>query len=596
MRKILLTTTAAVAALSTTPALAEDAAVDEVVVTATRLPSDVDLVTGARVVDRAELEARQTAFAAEVLATLPGVAIARTGAFGGVGAIRIRGAGPDKTLVLIDGVPAGDPADPNGAYDPASLQTADLERIEVLSGPQSSLWGSEAIGGVVALTTRELSGWRLEAEGGSLDTARAFAAAGVSEDRYALNGSVSAFRTDGVSKAAGGAEDDGFETFTANLGGRVRLSDIASLDARIRYTDSDIDIDGFPPPAFQLGDTPHRNTSRAWSGFVRGRFDALGLAHTLSLSAYDLTRENLTDFPARFEADRQVLRWTAEREGLVVGAERQATEADLSGRIKEDLSVTSAFVVVRRELAPVTLTASLRHDEPDRFKGKTTGRLSAAWALGGGFTLTGSAGQGFKIPTISQFACDFCFAPAVPLVPEKAAGYDLRLGWRAERASAALTAYRLEVKDQIAYQGLRYVNIARTRSTGLEAEADAQLTEALRLRLAYAWTDAVDRTTDISLIRVPDHAGAATLIWTQGRLSGAFTVHAESSQTDTARDGFTRVTRKGFAVADLAGAFQLTERVTLTARLENLADERYEESFGYGEPGRAVYFGIRLRN
>lgn len=596
MRKTLLSTTAAAVAALSTPALAEDAAVDEVVVTATRLPTDVDLVTGARVVDRAELDARQTPFAAEVLATLPGVAIARTGAFGGVGAIRIRGAGPDKTLVLIDGVPAGDPADPNGAYDPASLQTADLERIEVLSGPQSSLWGSEAIGGVVALTTRELDGWRLEAEAGSLDAARAFAGAGIAQDRYALNGSVTALRTDGVSKAAGGAEDDGFETVTANLGGRVALSDTASLDGRVRYTDSDIDIDGFPPPAFELADTPHRNTSRAWSGFVRGRFEALGLAHALSLSAYDLTRKNLTDFPARFEADRQVLRWTAEREGLVLGAERQATEADLSGRITADLSVTSAFVVVRRELAPVTLTASLRHDEPDRFKGKTTGRLSAAWALGAGFTLTGSAGQGFKIPTISQFACDFCFAPPVALVPEKATGYDLRLGWRAERASAAVTAYRLEVKDQIAYQGLRYVNIARTRSSGVEAEADVQVTEAVRVRLAYAWTDAVDRTTDASLIRVPDHGGAASLIWDGGRLSGAFTVRAESSQTDTARDGFTRVTRKGFAVADVAGAFELTEQVTLTARVENLADERYAESFGYGEPGRAVYVGIRLRN
>ncbi|HEY8615713.1 TonB-dependent receptor plug domain-containing protein [Phenylobacterium sp.] len=600
MRKTTLFLTAAALAAASTPALAAEAAdaaaLDEVVVTATRLPSDPDLVTGARVIGRAELEARQTPFATDVLSTLPGVAVARTGAYGGVGAIRIRGAGPDKTLVLIDGVPAGDPADPGGAFDPASLQTMDLERIELLSGPQSSLWGSEAIGGVVALTTRELDGWRLDLEGGQRDTARGFLGVGRASDSGALSATITGFRTDGISKAAGGAEADGFETVTANLSGRLSLSATASLEAKLRYTDSEVEIDGFPAPAFELADTEDRNTSRAWSGLIRGRFEALGFSQAVSLSAYDLDRKNISDFPSRFSADRQVLRWTAERDGLVLGAERQETEANLSGRVEQDLSVTSAFGVVRREVDVLTVTASLRYDDPDQFKGRATGRVSAAARLPAGFTLTGSAGTGFKIPTISQFACDFCFAPPLALKPEKAEGYDLRLGWRGERVRAAFTAYRLDVKDQITYQGLRYINIARTRSEGLEAEADADMTDNLTLRLAYARTDAVDRSTDASLIRVPDHMGAATFTWTGKRLTGALTVRAESSQTDTARDGFTRVTRKGFVTADLAAAFALNDRVSLTGRVENLTDEGYSESFGYAEPGRTVFLGVRLRN
>ncbi|HEY8573861.1 TonB-dependent receptor plug domain-containing protein [Phenylobacterium sp.] len=581
--------TAALAALIPATAAAEE--VDEVIVTATRLPSGVDLVTGARVVDRAELEARQTPFAAEVLATIPGVGIARTGPFGGIGAIRIRGATPDKTLVLIDGVPAGDPADPNGTFDPAFLQLADIERIEVLSGPQGSLWGSEAIGGVVAFTTRELAGWRLEAEAGSFATARGVAAAGHAEEAWALNGSLAGFRTDGVSKAASGAEDDAFQTVTATVGGRW-----GRFDGRLRYTDAEVEIDGFAPPTFQLGDTADRNTSRSWSGFGRATLDGLGFTHRVSLSAYDLVRENLSSFPSRFEADRQVLRWTAERGPLVLGLERQETHADLSGRAAEDLSVSSAFAVGRTALGPLTLTASLRHDDPDRFGAKTTGRLSAAWDLGRGFVATASAGQGFKIPTISQVLCDFCFAPPVPLRPEEAEGYDLRLGWRSDRFAAAVTAYRLDVKDQIAYVGLRYVNIARTRSEGLEAEADLQLTEGLRLKLAYARTDVVDASTNQSLIRVPDHSGAASLFWTGERLAASVTVRAESSQTDTDVDGFSRVVRDGFAVADLAASWSVSDRVSLTARLENLTDERYSETYGYGEPGRALYVGLRLRN
>jgi len=593
MRALLLST----AALAALPALAhaEDAAVDAVIVTATRLPAALDEVTGARVVDEPELRARAIPFAADVLATVPGVAIARNGAFGGISAIRIRGASPDKTLVLVDGVPVGDAADPNGTFDPASLQTADLARIEVLSGPQGSLWGSEAIGGVVAFTTRELSGWRVEAEGGSFDTARLFAGAGLSRDDRALSASVAAFRTDGISKADTGIEKDGFETVTANLAGRVQLGRV-KLDGRVRYTDSDIDIDGFPPPAFELGDTLDRNTSRAWQGQVRAQADALGLKHTVGYSLYDLHRKNVSDFPAAFDARRQVLRWTGDTDRLVVGAEHQETRAELSDGTRLDLSNTAVFGVIRQQFQRLTLTASARHDDPEAFKARTTGRLAAALDAGHGFTLTASAGTGFKTPTISQAVCAFCFAPPVPLSPEKAEGYDLRLGWRNARLSAALTAYRLTVRDQIAYQGLRYINIARTRSEGLEGELDARLTEGLRLKLAAAWTDAIDKSTGQSLLRVPDRSGAAALFWEDGPWTAAFTVRAESSQSDTARDGFSRIVRKGFATADLAGSYAVNERVTLTARVENLADRGFQETFGYNEPGRAVYVGVRLRN
>jgi vitamin B12 transporter len=209
-------------------------------------------------------------------------------------------------------------------------------------------------------------------------------------------------------------------------------------------------------------------------------------------------------------------------------------------------------------------------------------------------TLTASAGSGFKTPTISQAVCDFCFAPPVPLRPETAEGYDLRLGWRTGRLSAAATAWRLAVKDQIAYAGLRYVNIARTRSSGLELEADARLTDALRLKLAYAMTDAVDASTGRSLLRIPDHSGSAAVFWTQGRWDAALTLRAESSQADTDLDGVSPVVRKGFAVADLAASFRLNDRVTLGARIENLADARYQETYGFGETGRAAFVSLRL--
>lgn len=588
--------TAALAAFAAAPAQAETP-VDEVVITATRLPLDPAVITGAHVIDRAEIEARNVSFAADLLSTIPGVSIARTGAFGGVAAIRIRGASPDKTLVLVDGVPVGDAGAPNGDYDPSSLQTNDLERIEVLSGPQGSLWGSEAIGGVVSFTTRELHGLEAALEGGSLSTVRGFAGAGTRNDQYALSATVTGFRTDGVSKADTGTEDDGFKTWTGNLAGRLTVSPQARLDARLRYTRSTVETDGFAPPTFALADTPDRAKTRAWQGFVRATVDAFGLTHELSASAYDLRRKNISSFPSVVDADRQVFRWTAAKaDMLIVGAERQESSADLSTGLSRNLSNTAVFAVGQAKLDRLTFTGSFRHDDPEAFKAKTTGRVAAAVDLGRGFMAVASAGTGFKTPTVSHVVCDFCFAPPTPLEPERAEGYDLRLGWENDRVSASLTVYRLLVRDQISYLGGRYTNIAKTSSNGLEAEFDAGLTDSLRLKLAYAWTDAIDRSTDRSLLRVPDHSGSAALFWDEGPWSASLTLRGESSQSDTARDGFSRTVRKGFVTAHVGGAYEVSENFSLTARVENLADKRFSETLGYREPGIAAYVGVRLRN
>ena len=143
---------------------------------------------------------------------------------------------------------------------------------------------------------------------------------------------------------------------------------------------------------------------------------------------------------------------------------------------------------------------------------------------------------------------------------------------------------------------LRYINIARTRSTGLEAETDARLTSSLRLKLAYAYTSAEDATTGAELLRIPRHSGAASLFWNEGKWGAALSLRAESSQADVDRDGFTRLRRPSFAVADLSGSYRLSDQLTLTARVENLTDKRYEESFGFNEAGRAGCGGVRLRN
>ena len=609
MRRALLLTTAAAAVLplSAHARTPDDPAdpLEEVVVTATRLPAIVQDTPGARVIDRDAIDRRGAVFAADILSDLPGLSVVRSGAFGGVAQVRMRGAGPGKTLVLVDGVPVNDPAEVNGAFDFGGFDLADVERIEALSGPQSSLWGSDAIGGVIAFTTRETDGLALDLEAGSFGTRRGRLAVGRVEADRALGAWVSHATADGISAADardGNPERDGLTSTTAGAKGRYAFSPAVSVDGTLRWTDAEVDLDGYPAPAFMLADTPDRQSSEQWSGVARLSLSAAGLTHQFSLSAHEIERETVSDFPSAFDASRQAWRWQAEGAAggvdFVVGAEREETEGRLSTGLTGELGTTSAFATARVEpVEGLTLTGALRHDATDDFGAKTTGRLSAALDAGAGVTLSAAWGTGFKAPSISQAVCDFCFAPPPwpALTPESAEGREAAIGWRSPdgRLEGRATLYRLEVEDQIAWVAGRYVNLAETATDGVELEGRARLGGGFDLTMAYGWTDARDETGGDRLLRVPEHAGSATLGWSGERLTAALTVRAESDQADS--DGFAAVERAGFVTASLTGSYALTDAVTLTARFENLADEGYQQVYGYGEPGRSGYLGLRLR-
>ncbi len=587
-------------------ALADDPTeVEEAVITVGRLPTTPADAPGLRVISADQIEALQASFAADVLNTVPGLGLYSEGAFGGLTSVRIRGASTDKTLVLIDGVPMNDPATPSGAYDFSSLDLAQVERIEILSGPQGSLWGSAAIGGVISFTTREAEGLSATVEGGSFATLRGFVSVGARGPDHAVSAFVSAFRTDGVSQADeadGAREEDGFETWTAGVAGRARLSPAIEMDGRLRYSAAGIETDGFPPPLYVLVDTADRAETRTWSGFARARIDGpWGLTHSLSVSLYDIARESFGSFPGAFTGDRQVWRWTAEHDqageawGLVAGVEHERIRGDASFT-DAALATTSVFAVGR--FSPndrLSATLGLRHDAPEDFDGETTVRLSLMADLGRGWRATASFGQGFKTPTISQIVCDFCFTPAVALSPETAEGWDATLGWRSagRRFEASVTGYHLDVSDQISYVGGHYENIASTSTDGVEADLRADLGAGFSVKAGYAFTDAVDNSTGLRLLRAPEHSGSVSLFWAGERLDGALTLRAESEQRDVI--GFGTGERPGFATVDLAAGYALTARVKLTARIENLTDAHYQEAAGYGQPGRSAYAGIRLR-
>lgn len=589
-----------------------------VIVTATRLPSPLEVTPDAYVIDDKQIQATQATFASQVLSTVPGLSVFSNGMFG-LTSVRMRGASSDKTLVLIDGIPVNDASQPEGSFDFAGLDLADVSRIEVLSGPQASLWGSDAIGGVISFTTREPDGVRADFEGGSFGTTRISGAVGRSTDRWALGLTASDFASQGVSAADsrnGNTEPDGFRDLTLGARGRVVVNDVITLDGQLRYMKSRTDIDGYAPPAFVLGDTNDVARSEGALGYIRAQINGpFGVHHELSFSDDHLKRGDTGQSGVfGYTSERQVYRWTqglgavADPLSFESGVEYENDDASISTGDHIGLHNLSVFALGRaRPIAPLTVTGAVRYDKPSAYQGVTTGRVAAAYDLGWGFSLQASAGQGFKTPTISETVCDFCFpsGPSVGLRPEHADGYDAGLGWRSGDGRYALraTGYGLDIRDEIVYSPtfpFRYINLARTRSRGVELQGEAALGWGLRLKASYGYTDAKDVAAAGQpaqrALRVPLNSGSASLLWANGPADAALSLRSEGDQADTGLDGFSPVTRAGFSVVDLAGGYALTDHVRVTGRIENLADTHYQQVFGFGEPGRAVYVGIHFRD
>ena len=591
-------------ALAAGPAAAQGAnAVSDVVVTATRLPAPLADTPGAVVIDRAEIERRNAIVAADVLATVPGLSLSRNGDFGGVTSVRLRGAPSDKTLVLIDGVPVNDPSQPAGGYDFGSLDLADVQKIEVLEGPQGALWGAGAIGGVIDIQTRDPQGLRAGAEYGAFDTWRATGAAGVSDAQKALGVSISDLHSGGISKADawfGNTERDPFDNLTVGASARLEPAGGVKLEARVRYNHARTAYDSFGGPTGVI-DGPDVADVEAVSGLVRASLDAgpLGFTHAFTLDAATIDRRYFGPFPLSARGGLTDLRWLAQQDqarplALALGVERQ-DDHENTGDGRQARGATAGFAIARWAPDPrIEATASVRYDDPDQYAGRATARIGGRATLGRGFSLAASFGQGFKPPSLYQstYPCLECTRPGPnpALKPETARGWDATLSWAdaTGRADASLTVYRLSLSNRIDYlYPLGYLNVARARSVGADGQVRVNLPAGFTLRATGSWTDAEDSLTGAQL-GVPRYAGTVGLDWTGGRLQGALLARAQSGVRSLPQ----RV--GGFTVAELTGGYRLSARARLTLRVENLFDRRYEVAYGYGEPGRSAYAGVAL--
>ncbi|MAN74706.1 MAG: TonB-dependent receptor [Henriciella sp.] len=582
------------------PVVVEGSRLDQ---TATEVGSSVSIIS------EEDLEQLNLDFALDAVATAPGVTINQNGAFGGSASVRIRGASSGQTLVLIDGVPVGDPSTTDGSFNFAYLDTANIERIEILKGPQSTLWGSDAIGGVVSLTTKQPEpgfGGSAFAEYGSFNTLRGGASVEGANDTGDFRLSATGISTDGISKADednGNTEDDAYDSTTLSAKGGLNLPNKARLEATVLYNDAESEYDSYSGGAQgNVADGDEVTQNETLSGNVSLELPLLDdRFENLFLVGYsDITRENFTDGAQSYfaEGDRTLYRYQGtfninDMNTLSFGAEREETTAN-----DEDAALDSLFALY--ELKPVeslTLTAGVRNDDDNRFGSETTARVAAAWNPTDQVTVRSSWGQGFKAPSLYQttYICTFCglTEPNRDLKPETSEAFDIGVDWRSSdgRVEAGVTYFDQDTENLIDFSYTAgYDNIAQVESKGVELFAGYVLTDWLSVNGNYTYIDAEDGDGN-ELTRLPEHSGNVSLsVDPDGPFSGAVLVRYngdEANTNGTTLDGWTRV--------DLTGRYALNESVELYGRVENLFDEDYQQILGYGTPGLSGSVGLRLR-
>ncbi|MEO1323102.1 MAG: TonB-dependent receptor [Pseudomonadota bacterium] len=563
--------------------------------TATEVGSSVSIITAD------DIERLGFDFALDAIAAAPGVTINQNGAFGGQASVRIRGAASEQTLVLVDGIPVNDPSSPGGGFNFARVDTENIERIEVLKGPQSTLWGTDAIGGVVSITTKspeEGFGGTAFGEYGSFNTFRGGASIENGADMGDFRLAVSGTSSDGISKADeddGNTEDDSYESLTVSAKGGINFAKDARISADIIWTDASSEFDGFGPTGFAdadaVADTEELSGNVSLTGTL---FDGM-LDNLLVLGFSEIDRMNsgADAFPLDTGGDREIYRYQGtlsinEDNTLAFGAEREETEVNGDGS-----SIDGLFGLYEWQATDtLTLTGGLRVDDHNTFGTETTGRVAVAFNPNPQWTFRASWGQGFKAPTLFQLSGGGFAAPNPDLQPETSEAFDVGIDWRSPdgRYEASITAFDADIEDLISFAFSGYFNEAQVDTTGVEIAGRVQLTDWASVDLSYAYIDATDTDGD-PLRRIPEHSGDVTVsIDPDGPFSGSILVRyndEEPNSATTSVDSWTRV--------DLAGSYDVSETVEVFARVENLFDEDYQQILTYGTPDLSGYLGIRLR-
>ena len=576
--------------------------VKEIIVKGARIDTSEDnFGSSIFILDSEEIRLRGIRSAIDAISSSPGVTTKKNGSFGGVGSVRIRGASSSQTLVLIDGIPVNDASSPGGGYNFEYLDTSNIDRIEVLRGSQSTLWGSDAIGGVVNIYTKsaEKNSINLLSEIGSFGLRKINSELGIASNNSKFLFLVDDTSLDGISKADkkdGNIEKDGFETNSYSFKGDIDLNNI-QIKGLLSYIKSDVEYDSF---GFVTGvqDGDERSITEEFIGNLIIKFNLFDdkLVNTFSVNQSDISRDYFTNDNLTFGADgeRKLYRYQGNIgfggfNKIAFGLEKEESSVNA-----DKLSIDSYFFLYQfQPIKDLVISAGIRNDDNKGFNSKTTRKISAAYRVFDNLSIKTSWGEGFKVPTIFQttFFCCGAESANTNIRPEESTSYDLGFDFSLkDKFSFSLVYFKKDINDQINFSfGLGgYENIDFVESDGFEVSANSEITEEINLYLNYSYIDSIDGRGQ-RLINIPKDSGELALTYNSSfNLSGSLTIKYNGSEISTYGnlDSWSR--------ADINLFYKLNKFSEVYFRVENLLDKNYQQVFGYGTPDRSGLIGVKV--
>lgn len=600
---------------------------DRVALPSREVGSSVTVITGE------EMQRRQIRVVADALRDVPGVSVSRTGPRGLFTQVRIRGNEGNQTKVFIDGVEANDPSG-DVEFDFANLLAADVERVEIIRGPQSAIWGSDAVGGVINVTTKrgkrgtQVGGYL---EAGSFDTYSGNAAVGGAGKNYRYSASATFFKTQGVNMSRFGTETDGYENGTLNLSGAIDPTDNLELSVNGMYIDNTVQSDpqDFTSGLFVDGDQERHGNQfygRAqgklktfggqWEHILGGNYTNTDFKNTVDkeFSSTNAGSKSRIDYQSNLFFSTPGVASAQHTLSLFAEYSRESFKNQSAGFPAADQKQSSTTASVAGEYLVglwqrVFLTFSTRYDDNDLFQNATTYRVTGAYLHPeSGSRLHASIGTGVKNPGFFDL---FGFIPGTftsnpNLQPEQSKGWDLGYEQKffRDRLVMDLTYFRSVLTDEIIFipappPGQPNVENQDGKSNrqGVEFSAKALLTDSLTLGAAYTWTDATNPDGSAELRR-PETVASLVFNYVlpsrRGNVNLNIQYNGPMQDLDFSTFPATRRNLSGFTLVNLSGAYDVNKNVQLFGRIENMLNQQYEEVWSAQSPGIGLFAGVRL--
>ena len=543
----------------------------------------------------------------DTLARLPGVHVSANGGFGQLASIRVRGADERYVPVYIDGVQVADPSGATVGFDFGQTLTSDISRIEVLSGSQSALYGGSAVGGVIAITTRqpqrEGQTHAASVEIGSHDTRAASYSYGLKTDRTEQAVTLSHLHTGGISATRSGTERDAAEATRLSWSGSIAARDDLTVGASAFHQRGWADYDGYDQN-FALADADNRAHRRETGGGVFAQYTVGDSTHILDATAYDIDRRYVTDLDeTRFEGGRQALRYrgttrVSDRLTLVYGADTTREIAE-TGALGGEISsrTNGAFAEAIATQGVFNLSASLRRDHNSDFGSYSTARVAVAAQLGD-TTLRGAASTGFRAPSLAERYDDYGYYTGNPdLDPEESTSVEIGIDHDyGIKGRVSATLFQIHTDNLITYTDAVFPNTVVNVSgqsvrKGLELSGTYAMSDLLTGWGSYTYLDGT-AASGARLSRIPRHdlalgvdASFGAPAGEAGETTAGVSLRHASGIVDAGE-------LPGFSVVDARMSYRLNGAVAYL-RAENIFDKDYEVVRGYSTQGRTLNVGLR---